>query len=208
MRPSTIIQNQSLPPLCSIWPAADQLWGPRARHELHHCTKNKQMNGSEMKPVLLLVLWLPLHCWPKCFLLGCSRVLGLGFRDACRLLRFGLQGIEAKDLTVLVALVQRFELVNERGSTVSLEAFVPATDRGVVSHPACGHMQLLLVCLLTLFCWWLFLHRWASSPLLSSQRRYIWVPQKQKLDTSEDPLLPNASRPCMSVTSRLPSVLW
>ena len=50
--------------------------------------------------------------------------MGSGFRSRCRLFRFGLHGFEAQDLTVLVALVQSFELVNKGGGTVSFEALI------------------------------------------------------------------------------------
>lgn len=40
------------------------------------------------------------------------------------LFSFGLQRFEAEDFTVLVALVQDFELVNEGGGAVSFEALV------------------------------------------------------------------------------------
>lgn len=40
------------------------------------------------------------------------------------LFSFGLQGFEPQDLTVPVALVQSFKLVNEGGGTVPFEAFV------------------------------------------------------------------------------------
>lgn len=56
-------------------------------------------------------------------------MLGFGFQGAYGLFRFGLQGFEAQDLTVLVALVQSFELVNEGGGAVSLEAFVSGIKR-------------------------------------------------------------------------------
>lgn len=98
-------------------------------------------------------------------------MLGLGFQGACRFLSFGLQGTEAQYLAVLVALVQRFELVDEGGGAVSLEAFVPGTNQFVVGQPTCSHPQMLLVRLLTLFCWWLFPRRSASSQRLNVQRR-------------------------------------
>lgn len=47
---------------------------------------------------------------------------------------FGLQGFEPQDLTVLVALVQSFELVDERGGTVSPEALIPGGRKTVTLH--------------------------------------------------------------------------
>lgn len=55
--------------------------------------------------------------------------MGFGFGSRCGLLWFGLQGCEAEDFTVLVALVQGFKLVNEGGGTVSFESLVPEKKR-------------------------------------------------------------------------------
>lgn len=86
--------------------------------------QNPQHIIITMKSKVLLLLWLSLHCWPECFLLGCSRGLGLWFGFRSRLFSFGLQGFKAQDLTVPVALVQSFKLVNEGGGTVPFEAFI------------------------------------------------------------------------------------
>lgn len=71
-----------------------------------------------------LLLWLALHHWPERFLPRWSRGLEFGFQSRRRLFGFGLQGFEAQDLTVRVALVQGFELINEGGGTVSFEALI------------------------------------------------------------------------------------
>lgn len=183
MRLSTIIQKQSLPP--SLWSDLLQTHLDVLGKKKELFRKNKQSNGSEMTPVPILMLWLPLYCWPKRFLLGYSRVLSLGLQGACKLLSFGLQGIESQYLAILVTLVQHFELVDKRGSAVSLEAFVPATHRGLVSQPACSQPQLLLVCLLTLFCWWLFLHLWASFRHLNGQTSEHLSAVERRTDTPE-----------------------
>lgn len=146
------------------------------KEENQHFKKEKRNSSTRF----LLLLWLPLHRWPKCFLLGCSQVLGFGFQGACGLFGFGLQGFEAQDLTVLVALVQSFELVNEGGGAVSLEAFVSGIKRGIFNQPGCSDVQPLsasLMYFLTLFYWWLFPHQWASSPRLKNQRIGILVPK-------------------------------
>lgn len=149
-------------------------------------TYQKQTNRRQQNNINpLLLLWLPLCCWPKRFLLGCSRVLGLGLQGAWRFLSFGLQGTESKYLAVLVTLVQRFELVDKRGCAVSLEAFVPATHWAIVSKPARRWPQLLVVCLLTLFCWWLCLHLWASSPHLDGQTREHLSASERRIDAPE-----------------------
>lgn len=113
------------------------LWQPRvltpllgqALHEEVQVREANQM--SQFQQIIAtfvrefpLLLWLALHCWPKGFLLGCSGRLGFGFRSGWGLFGFRLQGCEAQDLAVLVALVQGFELVNEGSGTVSFEAFI------------------------------------------------------------------------------------
>lgn len=50
--------------------------------------------------------------------------MGFGFQRSYGLFSFGLQRVEAQDLTELVALVQNLELVNKGGGTVSFEAFI------------------------------------------------------------------------------------
>lgn len=185
MRWNKIIKHQSLFLLCDLTCCRPKLWTKNTnvrgkKKRINTSKKNKKNKKRNSSTGFLLLLWLPLHRWPKCFLLGCSRVLGFGLQGAYGLFRFGLQGFEAQDLTVLVALVQSFELVNEGGGAVSLEAFVSGIKRGIFNQPGCGNLQpssASLMYLLTLFYWWLFPHQWASSPRLKNQRIGILVPK-------------------------------
>lgn len=116
-----------------LW-ATFQTLRDEIRREWSKSPKKKKTSWHSRKQWIpksrtLPLLWLALHCWPECFLLGCSGRLGFGFRSRRGLLRFRLQGFEAQDLTVLVALVQGFELVDEGRGAVSFEAFV--SEKGI-----------------------------------------------------------------------------
>lgn len=111
------------PPDSSLMPN----WGPKWAEKI-----------TKMKSVRLL--WLSLHRWPECLLLGCSWRLGFGFQSGGGLFSFGLQGFEAQDLAVLVTLVQCFELVNEGGGTVSFEAFI-SEKRSIVNRWVCMYQR-------------------------------------------------------------------
>lgn len=105
-------------------------------HDLTHCSP------ETTKSKVLLLLWLSLHCRSKCFLLWCNGRLGFSFQCWCRLFSFSLQGPEAQDLTVFVALVQSFELVNEGGGAVSFEAFI-SKKRSIINTCLCQFTSLI-----------------------------------------------------------------
>ena len=66
---------------------------------------------------------LSFQCWAKSLFLGSRLGLGLGRRSGP--FGLGLQRRQAQELTEAVALMQGFELVNERGCTVPFEALIP-----------------------------------------------------------------------------------